>query len=214
MRSSIAGLAVMLALAGCSAQEDPSPIDGGTTHDAGPTGHTVLHPNAPPLPGEVTCVVTEDTFTVASAQHVPVCQHVEYGTNPPSGGDHWPVWAHFGSYGAPVPREMYVHDLEHGAIVLSYRCAGPCPDVIKMLDDVRAKQGDTFCAAQGAAARIVLTPDSKLDVPVAASAWGATYRATCLDEASLRSFAETHYGHGPEALCADGVAQTDFPVCP
>ena len=41
---------------------------------------------------------------------------------------------------------------------------------------------------------------------LAAAAWGATYTASCVDEASLRAFAVAHLGRGPENTCADGFA--------
>lgn len=176
--------------------------------DAGPEGHTVvLHPNAPPLPGESACTVTITTgIPVARAQHVPVCTRVEYATNPPSGGDHWPYWADFRAYDAPVPREMYVHDEEHGAVVLAYRCDGACPEVVSALQKVfDGIAPDPICVGQASTARKILTPDPELDAPIAAAAWGATYVATCIDTESLASFVADHYGHGPEQICGAGI---------
>ena len=48
---------------------------------------------------------------------------------------HWPVWAAHAKYTAPIPRQMYVHNLEHGWIVLSYRCKDTCPEVVAALED-------------------------------------------------------------------------------
>jgi uncharacterized membrane protein YgcG len=175
--------------------------------DAGETT-TVLHPDAAPLPGQKACEVTVvENIPVAGAVHVPVCTHVDYATNPPSGGDHWGVWAAFKSYDVPVPREMYVHDEEHGALVLLHNCEGPCPDVVEALNDARQQvTGDPLCLMipGGPTERVVITPDPLLDVPLAAAAWGATYRATCIDPPSLQAFAKKHYGHGPETLCGQG----------
>jgi hypothetical protein len=55
--------------------------------------------------------------------HVPIGSQVEYDSNPPSSGPHYPIWAAFRVYTSPVPRPYYVHDLEHGAVVLVYNCA-------------------------------------------------------------------------------------------
>jgi hypothetical protein len=168
----------------------------------------ILTPDAEPLPGESECRVTKVTgIPVPAAVHVTVCEPVPYETNPPSGGAHWPVWAAFKKYTAPVPREMYVHDMEHGAVVLSYRCDGSCPQreaLEKVFDDALA---DPLCVSGGAGpkARLVLTPDPELDTPIAASAWGATYAATCIDEKSLAAFVSEAYGKGPEKTCAAGV---------
>jgi hypothetical protein len=62
----------------------------------------------------------------------------------------------------------------------------------------------------------VLTPDPDLDTPIAASAWGATYTATCIDTASLAAFVSEAYGKGPETTCANGedLEVTGGPACP
>jgi hypothetical protein len=142
---------------------------------------------------------------VASANHVPLCTPVEYATNPPSGGDHWPIWAEYTRFDAPVPRPKYVHNLEHGAVVLLHRCEGACPEVTDALEAVQAATPiDVACAIQvgGPHARFVMTPDDAIDTPIAAAAWGATYTATCVDEASLSDFIARVYAKGPEDTCA------------
>lgn len=197
---------------------EPIGVDGGNAGGGGAGGESsgptvvVTHPDAPPLPGESSCDVTVTTnIPLPSAMHVPVCTPVEYATNPPSGGNHWPFWAAFKEYAAPVRREMYVHDLEHGAVVLAYRCAGACPDVVEFLEAAMAKaKADPLCGIFDVPSRIVLTPDPLLDAPIAAAAWGATYVATCLDPASLAAFIVAHYAKSPENTCAPGVDPTDL----
>lgn len=183
---------------------------GGETTATGPKDTKVLHPNAPPLPGETECTVVEVTnIANDSAKHVPTCTPVSYATNPPSGGDHWAVWAAFKKYDARVPREMYVHDLEHGAIVMAYRCSDGCPDVVAALTGVM-NQISEACSPP----RVILTPDPDLDTPIAAAAWGATYTATCIDATSLTAFANDHIGRGPEDICTDGADVSSAAPCP
>ena len=176
---------------------------------------TVLTPDADPLPGQTKCEVTITTgITVGKAVHVATCSDVEYATNPPSGGDHWGIWAPYQTYEAPIPREMYVHDMEHGAVMLLYKCDGECPDVLETLAAGRdAVTGDPKCLQipGGPTERVIIAPDPDLDVPVAAAAWGATYRATCLDPASLKDFVKKAYDKGPESLC--GELSSGFPIC-
>ncbi|MFT3771932.1 MAG: DUF3105 domain-containing protein [Minicystis sp.] len=197
-----AAAGVVLPAAGCGSGGSGGTGGGGT----GPVT-TILHPNAPPLPGQSECKVVEVTgIPVASAMHVPACTPVDYPTNPPSGGNHWAIWAAYKKYTAPIPREMYVHDLEHGAVVLLYRCDGACPDVVAALDEVFASLSDPSCAGPpGPSARVIVAPDPDLDTPIAAAAWGATYTATCIDVTSLEAFAADHYAQGPEDLCGDGL---------
>ena len=208
-----ATIAIATANLGCTSSDSARAIDtgggGGTT--------SITHPDQAPLAGESACTVTTRIGIVEGApNHVPICTPIDYATNPPSGGPHWPIWAAFANYAMPVPHEMYVHDLEHGAVVFTYRCADGCPDVVSALEGVIAAfPADPLCSGEGTNARTVLTPDPALDVPIAASAWGATYTATCLDVASLTSFAAAVYGKGPEVLCAPGEAVGDVVAgCP
>ncbi len=189
----------------------------------GPTGPTqteVLTPGAPPLPGQTECRVEINTnIPVTEASHLDICTNISYTTNPPSGGNHWGQWAAFKKYTLQVPREMYVHDMEHGAVVLSYRCGGECAEVVSALEKVfDGANADPLCLSAGSTprARLVLTPDPELDTPIAASAWGATYTATCIDTDSLAKFVSANYGKGPEATCFQGqdLEATGLPVCP
>ena len=92
-------------------------------------------------------------------------------------------------------------------MVLWYKCASrdACPDVAKKLQAViDARPVDALCDGQ-VKRRMILVPDPALETAIAASAYTFTYRADCLDEASLNAFITAHYGRGPEHLCFDGV---------
>ncbi|HSO00188.1 MAG TPA: DUF3105 domain-containing protein, partial [Candidatus Nanopelagicales bacterium] len=106
-----------------------------------------------------------------------------------------------------------VHNQEHGSVVLSYNCNGECPEVVTTLREVMNElPDDTICnAIPQVSKRLLLAPDPELSKPIAASAWGAIYMASCIDKASLASFVSEVYGKGPEETCWDGldVAQTN-----
>lgn len=196
-------------LAACSGDPPGGETSAGPGGGGLPQATEVLRPGAPPLPGQSECRVEITTgIPIADAAHVPACSDVTYATNPPSGGDHEGTWAAYKKYEAPVRRENYVHNMEHGGVVLAYDCAGPCPDVVAALEKVMDETpADPTCeqAGQVPASRLLLTPDPELDAPVAAAAWGATYVATCVDPPSLRAFVDRHYGRGPEDTCAPGA---------
>lgn len=189
----------------------------------GPPVVTVLTPNQKPLPGQSECKVTiTDNVAFEGHTHLDVCTPITYHSNPPSSGDHWPIWAMFRTYATHVPWEMLVHDLEHGAIVMSYACGAPCPDVTAAFEQAASDFGpDPLCitsSGDGTRSRIVIQPDPKLPAPIALSAWEATYVATCIDPPSLLAFIKAHYDHATERLCADGRDPSDpstgVPSCP
>ena len=60
-----------------------------------------------------------------------------YKQNPPVGGDHNPTWLNCGIYGQPVRNENAVHDLEHGAVWITYRPDLPQTQIDKLVGLVR-----------------------------------------------------------------------------
>lgn len=219
----IVALAALASVAGC--KKDPADGAGGGTGGEGGSHPqpvvTETHPNLPPLPGFTSCdVVVTEHATFEGHTHQPVCTKINYVSNPPTSGDHWPVWAMFKQYEAPVPHEMLVHDLEHGAVVLFHNCPG-CADVVPALAAARDAFGpDPLCVAtnpMGPRARFIIAPDTQIKTPIAISAWRASYTATCLDTAGIQDFIAKHYGKGTEAVCADGKDPADpatgIPLC-
>lgn len=197
------------ACGGDKAASDGGALDGGTATldqhvpDRARLDHP-LHPDA-------SCSVTIDTPPLLDSPHVPVGTPVTYDSNPPSSGPHYPIWAAFQEFMTPVDRRYYVHDLEHGAVVLLYRCddGSGCPEIVQGLRDVAASLADDpICnKSTGPRNRVVITPDPLLPTTVAAAAWGWTYTADCLDVPSLKAFVVQHYGDGTEVFCANGQTQ-------
>ena len=132
----------------------------------------------------------------------------EWLTNPPSSGPHFPFWAHWGAW-PDVPRGNWVHNLEHGGVVMLYRCtSGPCVDarnaLVMAMNAVPPDPAGAPWDAGMAQVRVVITNDALITTPVAAAAWGAVYEAQCVDVPSLVAFYEIYAGHAPEDFCADG----------
>jgi len=176
------------------------------TMDGDPGGPLVDGPPSAPT-GPCNAVVQQrgiEGFT-----HVPECSYVEYGTKPPSSGNHYAIWAAFKTYGAPIPEGFWVHDLEHGGIVLSYNCPdeGCASDIAAAQTLIDGQPDDPLCDSVGGAPRVrmTMTPDPNLDVRFAASAWGWTLRADCFDPTTFGAFVTAHYGHGREHACGQGL---------
>lgn len=206
--------AVLWACAGVACGDD----EVGANTGGGADNVEVLTPPGIPLAGQTECrVVITTEIPVNSKNHVGACESVTYGTNPPSGGDHDSTWAAYKTYERPVRREHYVHNLEHGAVVLAHACDGECAGVVAALQEiVDQTTPDPLCIQAGGTvhARLLVTPDPKLATPIAAAAWGATYTATCLDPPSLRAFVDRAYARAPEDTCANGRDFDAEPLCP
>jgi hypothetical protein len=188
---------VALAVSSCGDDDaDPGSSDGG------PPRQQALRPAA-------SCPVVIEAPAFLTAKHVPEGTKIEYNSNPPCSGSHYPIWAAFQEYDKPIERPYLVHDMEHGAVVLLYNCAlakpnAPCPGLVDQLRKVRdALPTDPGCDAT-TRVRVVIAPDPGLDVPVAAATWGFTYKADCVDAPTLEQFAKDHYAKGPEDFCTPG----------
>ena len=132
---------------------------------------------------------------------------VTYGSNPPASGMHYPFWGRWGEHVDALPRGNYVHNLEHGGVVLLYKCDTPCPEIVDALKAVRDRAAaDPACEQQGRAGqkRIIITPSSTIPTKVAAAAWGATYTGDCVDGPTLDEFVAKKGQNGPENLCFAG----------
>ncbi len=155
------------------------------------------------------CGVTTRKFPVASAIHVEQGSKLDYNSNPPSAGNHYPFWAMWRSHGTPLPRGNWIHNLEHGGVVFLYRCASraACPEIAAKLEALAASlPADPICVAP-IRNRILITPDPELPegVTVAASAWGYTLHARCVDETLFGDFYRERGGRGPEVFCGEGA---------
>lgn len=161
----------------------------------GPTG-----PSSPPgsLPAGAPPVVT---VAPEGWAHAAEGSAIAYQANPPASGPHYPAWARYREHAAALPRGYWVHNLEHGAIVLLYRPDASAVAVQELRQSFAALPNDRACGHE----RALLTPDPLLPrAQVAAVAAHRVLIADRLDPAWVRAFAESFRGMGPEAVCADG----------
>lgn len=117
----------------------------------------------------------------------------DYGTNPPTSGDHYPVPLADGAFLDKPSPGSYVHSLEHGRIIIQYS-----PDLPE--EDQLALKGVFDADRPG----VDLFPDPDMPYAVATTAW--TQLMTCktfegpatLD--AIRAFRDAYRGRGPEAI--------------
>ncbi|MCW2600188.1 MAG: hypothetical protein JWM02_2017 [Frankiales bacterium] len=149
--------------------KDTSGIPGVVAYDT--TGH--------PTPG---------TPTAGSLEFQHVLGPVVYSVTPPVGGPHNATWMNCGIYTLPVPSERAVHNLEHGAVWITYR-----PDLsaaqVKQLTDFVLRQSKPA----GASNRYMdLTPwkSNALPSPIVLSAWGRQLKVTSPTDPRMQRFVD------------------------
>lgn len=133
--------------------------------------------------------------------HVPEGSAVTYRHNPPTSGNHYPVWARYEEHNTTVARGYWVHNLEHGGIVFLYRPGAPATAVNALRDAYRALPNDPACGHK----RALLTADPELPTDTAVVAADFMLEAGCTDASAIRAFVDARIGRGPEQVCTNGT---------
>ncbi len=144
--------------------------------------------------------------------HVAPGTPITWSTNPPATGEHYAVWAQFDRSYTSLDRGYWLHDAEHGAIVLLYNCPTDCPDVVAGLIGVAQRMAIDHGCTLPIRHRAIVAADPLIPTQVGAVAWDVSYTATCVDAAYLDAFAHDHYEMGPEDFCTDGAALGGTPI--
>jgi len=156
----------------------PPPLQQGDLQAAAKAANCELRLN---LPDEGNTHITKES------------QIPDYGTNPPTSGNHNPEQLADGAY-AVMPQPWYfVHSLEHGRIEIQYSPKLPESDQL-------ALKGVFDESPDG----MLMFPNTEMPYEVAATAWTQllgckTYEGRATLDA-IRDFRDTYRGQGPEPL--------------
>lgn len=126
--------------------------------------------------------------------HVEEGTAVKYGHYPPTSGPHWPTPAPWGDYEQEIPPEIWVHNLEHGGVVILYRCDTPCPDLVRSLREAYA----TFPESKWGHVKLLIAPARKLKSRLAILAWTWIDEMESFDRERLVNFYRAHLDRAPE----------------
>ncbi len=220
----IAGIGVGIALA---VRHDPTPV--AATRQVlptTPTGAVTVEqaPTSVPDRSGISGVLAWDTTGwpgdgsahAGALEHDHVAGPVTYAVTPPVGGPHSATWMNAGVYTAPIPSERAVHNLEHGAIWITYDPSLPAAQVTALTAFV-TKQSPIAESARavgenGQSNRYLdLSPwaTSSLPTPIVMSAWGHQLRLTSATDPRMQQFVDTFRAnatYSPELGSAvDGV---------
>lgn len=132
--------------------------------------------------------------------HVAQGTQVQYDHNPPTSGCHYnlgygtaPIQA--GVYNQAIPAEYWVHNLEHGYIVVLYNCPNGCDTQFKALRDwwhsLTPDQGFAY-------PKVVVLPWTSMTVPFAAVSWDWYYPIPVFSISEVQRFYNNHHGQSNE----------------
>jgi hypothetical protein len=135
---------------------------------------------------------------IEKADHVPEGTKVTYASRPPSSGAHFGSW--YPSYGVfedDIPPELWVHNLEHGAVVMLFNCPQGCPDVVAQAKELMLELPKVRNVKRGLP-RLLVVPYKEMDAKIAMVSWGYVLELNEFDKDKLKRFFEARVDRGPE----------------
>ena len=130
------------------------------------------------LPGVKLADLGNAHIELATAPHVP------YNSDPPTSGPHMPYIAPWGIHTAPIVRELQVHNLEDGGVMVQYHCATACPDLVAKLTEI-VRRYET---------QVILAPYPGMRTRIALTAWTRLDAFDDFDEARIVRFIRAYRG--------------------
>ncbi|MBI2938801.1 MAG: DUF3105 domain-containing protein [Chloroflexi bacterium] len=133
----------------------------------------------------------------ASSAHVPEGTSSTFASYPPASGQHYGPTRPWGVHREEVPPGYWIHNLEHGGVVILYNCAEGCPELVGQLEDVYK----TFpLSKSGGNVKLLIAPDRKIQQKLAIISWGWIDEMDQFDRGRLLRFYQAHLDNAPEEL--------------
>jgi uncharacterized protein DUF3105 len=107
-----------------------------------------------------------------------------YNSDPPTSGPHLPYIAPWGIHTEPIPKQLQVHNLEDGGVVVQYNCPDGCPDLVAKLKAI----------VSGYERQVILAPYPGMKTRIALTAWTRLDAFDDFDEGRVRAFITAYRG--------------------
>ena len=107
-----------------------------------------------------------------------------YNSEPPTSGPHLPYIAPWGIHTEPVPRQLQVHNLEDGGVMVQYNCPAGCPDLVAKLTAI----------VSGYERQVILAPYPGMKTRIALTAWTRLDAFDEFDERRIHRFITAYRG--------------------
>ena len=108
--------------------------------------------------------------------------HPPYNSDPPTSGAHLPYIAPWGIHTVPIARELQVHNLEDGGVMVQYNC--DCPELVEKLRNIVRKYDK----------QVILAPYPTMKSRLALTAWTRLEKFDEFDEKRIVRFIDAYRG--------------------
>lgn len=205
-------IGIVIVIAGSGGGDEETQVDGkqipdeahielqsGSAHNFTPDGRTGTAPpdlaqgDLATAAEDAGCELMLDLEDEGSTHLKPNADEPDYGTNPPTSGNHDPSQQADGAYSVYPDPIFTLHALEHGRVTIQYS-----PD---LSEDEQIELKGLFDEDFDG---ILLFPNPEMPYEVAATAWTQMIGCDSYDGAAtidaLRDFRDTYRGQGPEQV--------------
>jgi len=110
--------------------------------------------------------------------------HPPYNSDPPTSGPHLPYIAPWGIHTEPLQKELQIHNLEDGGVLVQYNCPSGCADLVEKLKAVVQRYQD----------EVILAPYPGMKSRIALTAWTRIETFDQFDKARITRFIEAYRG--------------------
>ncbi len=128
--------------------------------------------------------------------HVAPGTRVHYSTDPPASGDHYPIPGPWGYADRPLQTEAWVHNLEHGGVVILWQPGTPAADLAATRKFIAGAPPDRDFNEVKLLGTAYPVPGHRF----ALVAWGWRQLLETWDPAAARRFYLAHVDHGRERV--------------
>jgi hypothetical protein len=127
--------------------------------------------------------------------HVAPGTALSFRTNPPASGTHYSTTTTWAVHKEPVETGYWVHNLEHGGIVLLYKCPdNNCPDTVSQIESLHGQMP----RSKYNTIKLAAVPFNEMTPNFMVSAWNAQLDLDTLDQEKITAFYNKYVDKGPE----------------
>jgi hypothetical protein len=150
------------------------------------------------LAGIVAALIVQEASRPGESVPMMVSNHIEYNpgsppaynSDPPTSGPHVQSVPQFKIYTEPMTKELQVHGLEDGGVIIHYKTGLDQATVDRLASLAKLYIEQTVPKKN----HVLMVPDPNLSHPIVLTTWRRIDRLDAFDEARIRRFIDTYVG--------------------